>query len=272
MMNASAIASAGHAIGQGIRDRKKNKNERASITTRLGTLDEFKERVDEFEEMSLGDLRGLEESVVMKRAKQVEDEKRKTNELRQQQIAQMLEHQKAQESRAQANHVLQSQLGEKQLGAFDVNQDMKAEQHQANMKKLAAQLNPTLNPVEEILPGIHRAPLGNGNFQNIDLRPKATEQPGFTPITLPDGSTAYNPSKGVNVNSLLNKEGQKLFASAGNDLSALIAMLGGNAPQGKPASQPSAAGPQEGQVITQGGKRYRFKGGDPKDPKNYEAL
>jgi hypothetical protein len=269
MIDSQAIAGAGHAIGQGIRDRKKNKQERAAITTRLGTLEQFKDRKDELEEYSLGDLRGLEESVLMKRAKEVEDQKAKMRAKQLEQLTQMIANQGSQEQRAQQSHALQMQLGGKQVGAFDANQDMKAQKHKLTMEQLAKSLEGPTAP-QEILPGIYRAGLGNGNFQNIDLRPDPAEQPpGFTPVTLPDGSTAYNPSKGLNVNSLLNAEGKKLFAQSGNDLSALVAALTGEAPAAK---QPPANGPQKGQIIQQGGKQYRFKGGDPNDPKNYEAL
>lgn len=63
----------GMGIAGGIEKRRDRKDERKRITTRLGTLDEYKDRTDELEELSLRELQALDDEDAFKRAKARED-------------------------------------------------------------------------------------------------------------------------------------------------------------------------------------------------------
>ena len=254
MSIANTISNAGAAVGRGIEKRQENKNLRKQILTRLGTIPELEEKMNEFEGMSNADLQGLEQGMIMRQAQHLQEQKAKEAELRQQQIQQEMEQKKE-------AHLANIALKENEViaarnknSAFaDVqNRDLAAEQreqeaHEAKMGEYMRKADaPKAGTVTEIQPGVKMVNLGNGQHQL--LRDKPAE--GFEKMQMPDGSTAYKAN--FKLDDLISPMGKKLFEQSGGSdpMAILAAMLGGGQP-GQPAAAPAAAEPAVKTVTTQ---------------------
>lgn len=188
MSNAGVIAQGGRAIGDGIRQALDKRQERKRIETRLSTLPDFEDRKDDLATMSLAELQGMEDSAIMIRAEQLQKQK---SEMMQAQLERM-----QQENAARP-------------GQQDVDMEIARLQKQKLEQSLAPQ---DLGGPEEIMPGVKRIPMGNGQHQLIDTRRDEKPPAGFEHVDLPNGERLLVPN--FDPKRALTEEGELLFGAA----------------------------------------------------------
>lgn len=276
MSIAQTISNAGASLGRGLENRANRKRERTQLITRLGTYDEFADKKDDLEELSLSELRGLEEGWNVRQGQAIQQRKAQEQQMQMQKLQQEME-------LAKEKHVTDTAIKEADLmrrrkenqnmdSYFDVDMQtakQKQEAHAARMAEQERKANaPQPGTVTEIAPGVRMVNIGNGQHQI--LRDEPAE--GFKPVKFPDGSTKYEFTG--DINKLITEDGKKVFNTPGmNPLALFAAMMGEQTPEGAQAPAAATAPAQAARQLSARDKAaIEWAQANPDDPRSKQIL